>query len=602
MTEPRAAVEGSLPVRESHGDANQPAAGQHSQPGREADPSMTFPQVARLELDELLAQLVDRAQEVMNTQGRLRGLLAATQAISSDLSLPVLLRRIVESACDLVGAQYGALGVIGRGGLQQFITVGVSQDVADTIGHRPQGRGLLGLLIAEPHALRLADLHEHPASVGFPVGHPPMRSFLGAPVRVRGKAYGNIYLAEKLDGAPFSSDDEELLVTLAAAAGVAIDNARLFEASQQRQRWLEAAAELSGRVLSGADAPLDRIAEAARRVGDADLATVLVPIPGDPTSLRVAAAEGVGAVEIVGQQVPRSQSLAGLALSEGRDIVADEEEVRARTWLPEVMPHGPALAVRLSAGGHARIGVLTLRRGENRDEFSATELEMAAAFAGYASLAVQLNESDRQSRRLLLLEDRERIARDLHDLVIQRLFAAGLSAQGLAMRSPDDETATRLGKLTDDLDETVRIIRGAIFELRPASHEASGLRVQAIEVVRRVADALGFEPDLRFHGPVDSLTDAEVGADLIAVLQEALSNVARHAHASRADVTISADSDQIRLAVADDGAGMGESTRRSGLNNMRERADARGGSMAVGPGPQGTGTVLSWAVPTWQST
>ena len=563
--------------------------------------SMTFPQLARLELDELLTQVMERAQEVINTQGRLRGLLAATQAISSDLSLPVLLRRIVESACDLVGARYGALGVIGRDGLQQFITIGVSQDIVQAIGRLPEGKGLLGLLTAEPHALRLADLHDHPASVGFPPNHPAMRSFLGAPVRVRGQAYGNIYVAERTDGGEFSHDDEELLVALAAAAGVAIDNARLFESAQHRQRWLEAAARLSGDVLSGAQEPLDLIAEAARRVGTADLATVLVPLPADPANLLVAAAVGVGADDIVGQRVPKERSLAGLALTKDQDIVVAEEDVQIRTWLPDVMPHGPALAVRLAAGGQAGIGVLTLRREVGQGEFSTTELEMAAAFSGYASLAVQLSESERQARRLLLLEDRERIARDLHDLVIQRIFAAGLSAQSLAVRSMDEESAERLRRMTDELDETVRIIRGTIFQLRPAAQDASGVRAQALEISRRVADALGFAPDLRFQGPVDTLVDTEVAVELTAVLQEALSNVARHANAGKVAVTISADKDWVRLVVADDGVGMGEVNRRSGLENVRERAESLEGSLMMSAATDGAGTTLTWTVPTWRS-
>ena len=565
----------------------------------EAEMAPSFPDIARLELDDLLTQLIDRAQEVMGTQGRLRGLLTATQDISSDLSLPVLLRRIIESACDLVGARYGALGVVGdERGLQEFITVGVSQDLLDTIGHLPAGRGLLGRLIEDPRPLRLDDLSAHPASVGFPPGHPPMRSFLGVPVRVRGTVYGNVYLTEKLDGSAFSHDDEELVVALAGAAGVAIDNARLLETAQQRQRWVEAAADLSGQVNAGVDDPLERVAEAARLVGQAELATILVSVAGDPDRLMVAAADGVAADRIRGQLVPRENSLAGLALDRGGNVRVDAQEVGARTWLPDVMPHGPALAVLLSAGGKTGSGVLSLRRSEGREPFTTTDLDVATAFAGYAGLALQLGESERQARQLLLFEDRDRIARDLHDLVIQRLFAAGLSAQSLASRTTDPQAADRLRTLTNDLDETIRMIRSAIFELQPSNPAASGLRLRVIDIVRRLVDALGFEPTVRFSGPVDTLISDHVGAELVAVVQEALTNVARHAHATKVDVNISVDIDRVRLSVLDDGTGVQETGRRSGLDNLRHRAERLGGVLAVGPGPQGRGTRLVWEVPT----
>ena len=325
-------------------------------PARPASVAVTFPRIARLELDELVEQLVDRAHDVLNSQDRMHGLLAATRAIAGDLSLPVLLRRIAEAGCELVGARYGALGVVGPDNrLTEFITVGVDEQTAARIGHLPHGEGILGLLITDPRPLRLEELGSHPDSVGFPAGHPPMGSFVGVPIRVRDRVFGNLYLTEKTTGGGFSADDEELLVALAAAAGVAIDNARLYATAERRQLWLTVSAEIIGELLAGGGDPLQLIAARARRMAEADLAAIMLHRAEEPDSLFIAAADGMGAGDLRGRLVPRDRSLPGRALTEDRDLVIDDALVADLAYRSDTVPHGPVVVVRVrGAGGGCR--------------------------------------------------------------------------------------------------------------------------------------------------------------------------------------------------------------------------------------------------------
>src|SRR5271167_1339231 len=248
-----------------------------------------FPDIPRLELDQLLVQLVDRADDVLATQGRLRGLLRANALVSEELSLPLVLRQIVAAARDLVGARYAALGVLGRDGeLEQFVHAGMDEELAARIGELPRGRGILGLLIRQPVPLRLADLSGHPASAGFPPGHPPMTGFLGVPVHIGEEVFGNLYLTERSRGGQFTADDEQLAIALATAAGAAIANARQFAESEQRRRWLDASAELVPLLLSGAagqqhDALITQHAAAAAA---ADFAALAVPSGADEVIVR----------------------------------------------------------------------------------------------------------------------------------------------------------------------------------------------------------------------------------------------------------------------------------------------------------------------------
>ena len=364
---------------------------------------------------------------------QLRRLLDAVLSIGSELGLAEMLQRIVEVATELVDARYGALGVLDESGtrLAEFITVGIDEEGRRQIGNLPEGHGILGLLIVDPRPIRLPDLREHPDSFGFPPNHPPMRSFLGAPLLVRGEVFGNLYLCDKSGGDGFTDIDEEMVVALAGAAGIAIENARL----------------------------------------------------------------------------------------------------------------------------HARVADLAL------------------------------------------FEDRERIARELHDTVIQRLFATGLVLQATVRLVERPEVVERLQSMVEDLDVTVRHIRSAIFELHTARLPGNSVRQAVLALCGESSRSLGFEPVVHFDGPIDSLLDEQVAEHVLAVLQEALSNVTRHAAATKVEVSMVTADGQLLVSVVDDGRGIEQGvTGGRGLENLRARAGRLGGDVEWGQGPDG-GTVLRWRVP-----
>jgi signal transduction histidine kinase len=563
------------------------------------DRELTFPDQPRLELDQLLQQLVERANEVIGTQGRLRGLLRANQVIGRDLGLPVVLRRVAEAARELVGARYAALGVIApEGGLAEFVHVGMPADAVDRIGHLPQGKGLLGALIDDPRPIRLDRIADDVRSSGFPPGHPTMESFLGVPIRVRDEIFGNLYLAESTTGT-FSAEDEELTNALATTAGVAIANARLYEAARQRQEWLRASATITRRLLS-ADAgdPLQLIVDSAREIADADLATVVLPVDDNSEALtmRVAVADGAAAEQVRGMHLPVEGTLSGRVYATGEPLLASwtEERVGLRTVVPVDLDIGPMLIVPL-LGTHRVNGVLTAGRRAGRPRFTSEDLDMAAGFANQASIAVELAEARAEQQRSALLDDRDRIAADLHDQVIQQLFAAGLSLQSVATTLSPGTAKNRILATVSDLDDTIRQIRTTIFELQPTAATAAGTRARLLDVIAEQASALGFSPTTRFTGILDTLP-ADITEDLAAVLREALANIARHAAARSADVDLTATADRVTLTVADDGAGIRPTNRRSGLANLQRRAERRGGTFAVAP-RRLSGTELSWSVP-----
>jgi signal transduction histidine kinase len=369
---------------------------------------------------------------------QLRRLLDGVLTIGSDLDLYTVLHTIIETAADVVDARYGALGVLdeSRTGLSDFVTVGLDDDARAAIGHLPEGHGILGLLIVDPKPLRLADLREHPDRFGFPPHHPPMTSFLGVPITVRGEVFGNLYLCDKAGGDVFTDVDQELAVGLAAAAGIAIENARL----------------------------------------------------------------------------------------------------------------------------HAR----------------------AAEFA--------------------TLQDRERIARDLHDTVIQRLFAIGLSLQATVRMVADAKVAARLMGAVDDLDTTVRDVRAAIFELHSVRLPGRSVRQELIELCAESARGLGFDPVIRFDGPIDTAVDDGLADDLFAVAREALSNVAKHARARSVEVAVGVHDSILELRVDDDGVGVpagavdGDVDGGRGIANLRARALKLGGGFELSSRSSG-GTSLVWRAP-----
>jgi len=559
----------------------------------------------RLELDELLSQLVDRAQDVMAAQSRLRGLLRANRMIVGDLALPIVLRRIVEAACELVHARYGALAVIAPGGgLEEFIHVGIDDDTVARIGHLPEGKGLLGALIDDPRPIRLHQIADDPRSVGFPPHHPVMSSFLGVPIRVRGEVFGNLYLTGHERAV--SAEDEELVASLAATAAVAIENARLFDEARRRQEWLQASTEITRQLLSSeGEEPLQVIARRLQQIADADAVNVVLPTPGGQR-LMVEVATGAGADQLTGLTYPIESTVSQLVLENGRPVligdIADEHEHTVH--LSEFVPVGPLMVLPLVGAQRVR-GALVVGRLQSRPRFTAADMEMATTFANHAAVALELADARADRERIVLLEDRDRIARDLHDHVIQRLFGAGLTVESVASGLRGDARADRLAQVVDDIDETIRQIRTSIFRLRgPLGPETGAVRSRLLAVAADVAQQLGFDPRVRFAGPVDAVVPDPVLDDVLAVVREALTNVTRHARATRVDVDVTASLSELSVELTDDGVGMGDTGRRSGLANLRQRAEQHGGALVItspigepGMPDQQGGTRLRWTIP-----
>ncbi len=565
----------------------------------EAGAELQFPDLPKLELDQLIEQLVDRARGVQHAQGRLRALLRAIELITGELGLEAVLRHVVEAATALAGARYGALGVIGHDGtLEQFIHVGIPADRVAEIGQLPQGKGLLGVLISDPRPVRLAHLGQDPRSAGFPPGHPRMDSFIGVPVRVRGQVFGNLYLTESTTG-QFSVEDEELVRSLAVAAGTAISNARLYRDSQVQQRWLSASAEISAQLLadSGED-PLHTIARRAHEIAVADVVTVSLVAPGGE-DMVVEVAVGSRADELVGRRFARGELLVGKALDDRSPqlLGVSAGALQQQSHLASVLEVGPVLVIPL-AGASRALGALTIARRAGRPGFTAADLAMASGFAGQASVALELAEARSEAQRLVLLEDRDRIARDLHDHVIQQLFAIGLSLEGAATRAEaDDQVADLLHRRVEDIDRTIRQIRTSIFELRgPLGAAREGVRQRVLALAGELSPVLGFAPHVAFAGAVDAVIQGSLADDVEACVREALTNVGRHAEASTASVDVEATAQTVTVSVLDDGRGIGDTTRSSGLANLRARAERRGGSFDVGTVAAG-GTHLIWKAP-----
>ncbi len=564
-----------------------------------ADPEsrLHFADVPKLELDELIDQLVERAQDVKRAQGRLRALLRAIETVTGDLALEVVLHNVVESACELAHARYGALGVIGPdGGLEQFIHLGIDVHTAARIGALPQGKGLLGALISDPHPIRLPHMSDDSRSTGFPPNHPPMDSFLGVPIHVRDEIYGNLYLADSERGA-FGPDDEELVIALALAAGTAISNARLFQESRLQQRWLEASVAIGSQLLvSSGEDPLRMVARQAMDIADADLVNVCLTT-ADGTGFVVEEAFGTRADELIGRRFPLAGSVTGKVLDEARPLLvanAAGGEVPP-TYLSSVMEAGPMIVLPLQGTGTPR-GVLSVCRTRGRRAFTSRDLAMAAGFATHASVALELADSRVAEQKLVLLEDRDRIAMDLHDHVIQELFAIGLSLEGTAAQVADEAMAQRIRQRVEDIDRTIRRIRTSIFELRGTLAPAvMGLRQRVLEVASDLTPALGFAPHVAFSGLLDNRMADELMEDIVACVRETLTNVAKHARAKSAMIDISLAVDLLTVTVTDDGVGLRDTARSSGTANLRARAEKWDGSFELSPGTS-SGTTARWKV------
>lgn len=560
------------------------------------------PDAPQLDFDELLVQLVDRAQDVMASQSRLRGLLRANRAVIGDLDLARVLRKIAEAACELVDAPYGAIGVLAPDGdgLEEFIHVGIDKATADTIGHLPEGKGLLGALIEDPRPIRLRDISEDARSVGFPASHPPMRGFLGVPIRVRDEIFGNLYLASLAEG-DFSAEDEELVSALAATAGVAIENARLYAAAGRRQDWLEASMDITSQLLTApGDEALRLVGQRVAALADADIVTVVLPAERDG-ELRVAVAVGLEADKLVDFTYPTGNTFSEAVLRSGHPQVIEDASALGGEGSPtlrmnEVVPLGPAMLLPL-AGTQGIRGLLIVGRRRGRRMFGAVDVDMATNFASHASVALELADGRRESQRLVLLEDRTRIARDLHDHVIQQLFASGMTLQGAVMTMGDTPAGQRIAQVVDNIDDAIRQIRTSIFQLRPHALVGAGLRAGVLAVVEDVTPTLGRAPHVHFTGPVDAVSDDALGHDVVAVVREGLTNAAKHARAHRVEVGVAIRGAMLEVIVSDDGVGIGPSARSSGLTNLQQRAEVRSGTFEIGTGLNAVGTRIVWEVP-----
>ncbi|MEO6530316.1 MAG: GAF domain-containing protein [Specibacter sp.] len=564
----------------------------------DADTAMPLlPAAAGTRIEDLLREFVDRAGELLSTQQRMRGLLAAVVSVAEDLSLDAVLERVVKSACTLLDARYGALGVIGEDqSLSHFITVGIDQELITKIGPLPTGHGVLGLLTSDPHPLRLHDLHEHPASSGFPEHHPPMVSFLGVPVRVRGKVFGNLYLTEKAGGEDFTAEDEDLAVALAAAAGVAIENARLFDDARRRSSWLEACMYVTGRMMDDerniTESSLEMIAATALAESDSALTMIGVSSDHGP-ELYVAAAAGERAPLLVGRSLALDSPAIAEVLRTGVPTVFDD--ATDLLGAEDGTAFGPIIVIALGPQGTNQ-GLLILARSQGSGSYPNIVVEMSAVFGSHVALALELARTHRLREQIMIFTDRDRIARDLHDVVIQRLFAAGLSIQSLQRFITDRTASQRIRAVTTELDETIRDLRTTIYSLRVSSGETELLSDLILRTVRNAAKTLAFAPRLNLAGPIDSGISEETAKHLLAVLSEGLSNAVRHSEAGAIEVFVDVTAEHVSVTIDDDGIGVGDLAHRSGLLNMEQRAELLHGTFGLESG-KNSGTRLTWCVP-----
>ncbi len=508
-----------------------------------------------------------------------RSLLQAVSAIASDLDLDLALTRIIEAATVLTGARYGALGVLGRDGLlAEFVTTGIDDDTRRLIGDLPRGRGILGVIIEDPSGLRVSDLGAHPRSVGFPPNHPPMRSFLGMPVRIRGTVFGNLYLTEKEGGGPFTETDELLVEELARTAGYVVSNARSFAISERRRQWLEASGYLSEVLQPPVDVPsaLHQIVSTARQVSRARAVALWSSAgPDHDTVSVVSEADRAPVTDLLARAREHAEVGAGSPVS---TVEVDDARLVVVPLRSHLAPVSALVAVTEPGAGLLDV----------------QERELFAVFADQVALSLDRTQALSDREELALISDRERIARDLHDIVIQRLFATGLQLQGVASMSGAGAVTERLDAAVSDLDDTIKAIRGTIFELQ--DRRGDSLRAAVRKLVKEYVPVLGFTPVVRTAGPVDTAVSPELGSQLVAVLREAISNVARHALADSAEVDVTVTADRLELRVADDGVGVPDDAPQSGLRNARRRADDLGGSLEISA-PGERGTLLVWRVP-----
>ena len=548
----------------------------------------------------LVGRMHEQLDELLAARDQMEQLLRVIVEIGAGLDLDATLHRIIAAARELTSAPYGALAIRDREGeLISFVNEGIDADTARRIGHLPVGKGLLSLSLLDTPALRMDDLTAHPAAVGFPEHHPPMRAFLAVPITIRGTVFGNLYLTHVDPKRVFSESDEVAARALAFAAAVAIDNARLFERERTSVKWMEASREITTALLSSAAPhrrPLQLIAESARILTDAEQAIVLVPadpdLPDDEVdTLVVSAAVGVHAAEVVGQRVPVDASTSGAVFRSGEPLITET----LRYPIPAFTDVGqrPAILMPLRARDEV-VGVIAIARGSDQPPFDESYLDLVSDFATHAAIALVLASARDDARQLTILAERERIAHDLHDHVIQRLFAAGMNLQGTLARSRSPEVVERLNRTLDDLQTIIEEIRTTIFQLKsPLGNGDFRHRIQ--QVVADLTEERDIVTTVRMHGPMTAV-GGELADHAEAVAAEAVSNALRHSGGSRLTVEISV-ADMFVLDIMDNGSGIpAGNSRRSGLTNMKRRAEQLGGACEISSPPEG-GTQVHWVAP-----
>jgi len=556
---------------------------------------------AKLGQRGLVSRMHEQLDELLAARDQMEQLLQVIVEIGSDLNLDATLSRIVRAAKELTSAPYGALAIRDPdGALISFSHDGIDADAVQRIGPLPVGEGVLSLSLLNVPALRLDDLTKHPAAVGFPEHHPQMQAFLGVPITIRGKVFGNLYLTHDEPGRVFAESDEVAARALAIAAAVAIDNAQLFERERMSVTWMDASREITTALLTSVEpgfAPLQLIAARACALTDAEQAIVLVPVDADlPTdevdALVISAAVGLNAAEVIGQRIPVDTSTSGKVFRSGEPMITEALSYPIQAFTDV----GQRSAILMPLRAHDQVaGVIVVARGADQSPFDDSYLDVVSDFATHAALALMLASGREHARQLTLVAERERIAHDLHDHVIQRLFAAGMDLQGTVARARSPEVVDRLNRTLDDLQTIIEEIRTTIFQLKTSPENDSGFRTRIQQVISDLTENRDIVTTVRMHGPLTAI-GGELSEQAEAVAAEAISNAVRHSGASKLTVEVSVD-DMLTLDITDDGCGIpADNSRHSGLANMQHRAEQVGGRCEIANQPDG-GTRVHWTAP-----
>ena len=549
----------------------------------------------------LVHRMHEQLDQLLAARDQMEQLLRVFVEIGSDLDLDATLHRIILAARELTSAPYGAVAVRdSEGKLTSFVHGGMDADTVRRIGHLPVGKGVLSVSLLDTPALCMSDLTTHPAAVGFPEHHPPMRAFLGVPLTSRGNVFGSLYLTHDEPGRVFSESDQVAARALAFAAAVAIDNAQLFQRERTSLKWMEASREITTALLSKGEPhrqSLQVIAERACALTEAEQAIVLVPVDPDlPVdeidTLVVAAAEGLHASEVIGQRVPVDSSTSGGVFRSGTPVITEGLKFPIQAFTD--VGQRPAIVMPLRANDEIA-GVIAIARGADQPPFGGNDLDLASDFATHAALALMLASGREHARQLTIVAERERIAHDLHDHVIQRIFAAGMALQGTVARVRSPEVAERLNRTLDDLQTIIEEIRTTIFQLKSPVDNNGGFRNRLQRVVADLTENRDIVTTVRIHGPTTAV-GGELAEHAEAVTAEAVSNAVRHSGASRLTVEVSV-ADMLTVDIVDNGCGIPvDNPRRSGLANMLYRAEQVGGCCEMTNQPEG-GTRVRWTAP-----